>query len=108
MADTSVNNPAKTSEYDRIEELHSSDQNLLIVRKEGKYGLYNLTECKEWLSCEYDNISYTDGYYRVQAENKFGLFGEEDFILPCIYESVYIYLGQKIVERLQQAGILYA
>ena len=67
---------------------------LIRVGKYGKdgyrNGLYNMTEEKEILPCEYlfAKYEYTASYYVIKKNKRQGAAGPKGIILPCEYDSV--------------------
>ena len=80
--------------YDYIGQTHSNEQDIIIVRRDGKYGLFNLAERKEWAPCIYNEIwnNYYDlfNYFKVPLDGKVGLVGPKGVILPCKYDHIFL------------------
>ena len=81
-------------DYDYAGETRSSEQNMLIVGRNGKRGLFNFAERKEWAPCIYDDVwnsSYLFDYFKVKSGDKIGLVGPRGVILDCKYEYISLH-----------------
>lgn len=83
------------------------DDALIIVERDGKYGLFD-TEGNKLISCEHGSIVYfEDGFALVEKEYKYGIFDtKKQKTTACTYESKFI--DNKIVEHLTDGNFYYA
>lgn len=87
------------TQYEQIEAISNQDsnqnmgyeENVLKVKKEGKYGTINLTG-KELVSCQYDEITAIEGIknaLKVTKDGKMGVIDDEGkTILPMQYQEI--------------------
>ncbi len=78
-------NEVLNAEYDEISAMKGI-QRILIIKKDGKVGIYNTVSKTITVNPEYDTVealgtTYNDGFIVKDANNKFGVIGSEGKIL---------------------------
>lgn len=84
------------TEYEQVEAIQNKDEsgnlwyedNVLKVKKDGKYGIINLSG-KEIVACEYDDITVVDGIKNALKIQKNGQYGVIDNEGKLIVETKY-------------------
>ena len=81
-------------DYDYVGEYNNPQQDIIVVGRDDKYGLFNLAERKEWAPCIYDKISTNKyslyNYFNVRFGDKVGLIGPKGAMLDCKYDNILL------------------